>query len=533
VGAAQPNERAVGGDGISTYASPGTVLAQKYRVERVLGRGGMAVVVAAKHLQLREIVAVKLLHPHVLANPRAVERFLREARVAMRLRSDHVARVYDVGALDDRTPFVVMECLTGEDLGAVLRTRGRLELSEAVDYVLQACEGLAEAHALGVVHRDLKPANLFLTTRMDGSPSVKVLDFGVSKTTIELSDDAPSAREMSVAEPLEETAPPSMPAIPHSRRGTPPPTSTLPGGVGPAVVEDTRRSEVARQPMNDSPPIALGGITMTQAFLGSPKYVSPEQLRSARDADVRSDIWALGVILQELVSGLPPFAGETLEAISDSILHEKPAPLRVPGTGRLEHVLARCLAKERTNRYSNVQQFAEALVPFASEEGRVSAGRILRMVSGKRPNPPASASHVRIPLRPSSRRTAVTLGLLGVVLAGVGAAAVLRSSPPFRTSAPADPSPAVALVPPHAEPAVEPLPPLSSASAEPSSSATAPAASSLPATSPSPKPAPSAPSAKPAPPEASAHARKSAHPAPAKDVDPLGVQGGSLFDNRR
>ncbi len=119
---------------------------------------------------VRETVAVKLLHPHVLANPRSIDRFLREARVTMRLRGEHVARVHDVGALDDRTPFVVMESLEGADLGALLRDRGRLPVREAVDYVLQACEAVAEAHAIGVVHRDLKPANLFLTTRIDGSP---------------------------------------------------------------------------------------------------------------------------------------------------------------------------------------------------------------------------------------------------------------------------------------------------------------------------------------------------------------------------
>ena len=531
MGAAQSNERTVGvTDGISSYASPGTVLAQKYRVERVLGRGGMAVVVAAKHLQLREIVAVKLLHPHVLANPRALERFLREARVAMRLKSDHVARVYDVGALDDRTPFVVMECLSGEDLGAVLRTRGRLEVSEAVDYVLQACEAIAEAHALGVVHRDLKPANLFLTTRVDGSPTVKVLDFGVSKTTVELPDDSPSTRDVSLAAPLDETAPPSAPLVPYSRLSAGMVSATAPtlsGGAGPAA-GDTKRSEVER-PMDDSPPIVHGGITMTQAFLGSPKYVSPEQLRSARDTDVRSDIWALGVILHELVSGLPPFAGETLEAISESILYEKPAPLRIGGASRLEPVLARCLAKERGDRFPNVQSFAEALVPFASEEGRLSAGRVLRMVSAKRLSVPASASHVRIPAPSGSRRTAVTLGLLAVAVAAVGAGVtVLHSTPPAPASAPVDPSPGAAIVPPHTEPAVEHLPPLPSTSAVPSSNAATPAPSSAAATSPSARAASSAVT-----PEASAHPKKAVRSAGPKDVDPLGVQGGSLFDNRR
>src|SRR5262245_60757553 len=156
----------------------GTVLAGKYRIESLLGAGGMGVVVAATHVHLQERVAVKLLHPEMVKRASAVERFLREARVAMKLRGEHVVRVLDVG-IDQATPYLVMECLEGSDLGSVVREAGHLETSAAVDYVLQACEAIAEAHAAGVIHRDLKPANLFLTHRMDGSPCIKVLDFGV------------------------------------------------------------------------------------------------------------------------------------------------------------------------------------------------------------------------------------------------------------------------------------------------------------------------------------------------------------------
>jgi len=159
----------------------GGVIASKYRVDGVLGAGGMGIVVAATHLQLGDPFAIKVLRPEGSTRLEAVDRFLREARIAMRLRGEHVVRIYEVGTLDNGSPFIAMERLDGRDLRAVLHEEGRIPPSIAVDYVLQACEAIAEAHALGAIHRDLKPANLFLTTRVDGTGCVKVLDFGVSK----------------------------------------------------------------------------------------------------------------------------------------------------------------------------------------------------------------------------------------------------------------------------------------------------------------------------------------------------------------
>ncbi len=164
----------------SNIVSVGDVLAGKYRVERVLGMGGMGVVVAATHLDLREVRAIKLMRPE-LASDQAVERFLREARAVVRLRSEHVAEVYDVGRLESGAPYIVMEMLEGQDLSALLKERGRVPVEEAVLYIAQACHALTEAHEAGIVHRDLKPGNLFLTRRADGSPCIKVLDFGISK----------------------------------------------------------------------------------------------------------------------------------------------------------------------------------------------------------------------------------------------------------------------------------------------------------------------------------------------------------------
>ncbi|HEX2572345.1 MAG TPA: AAA-like domain-containing protein [Polyangia bacterium] len=166
---------------LETAIHPGAILLGKYRVERALGRGGMGLVVAARHIELRELFAIKLLAPSREDHPTAVSRFLREARAAARLTSEHAARVYDVGRLDDGTPFLVMEYLDGDNLDALLRRRGALPLGEAVRLVLEACDAIAEAHAIGIVHRDLKPSNLFLARRHNGRPCLKVIDFGVSK----------------------------------------------------------------------------------------------------------------------------------------------------------------------------------------------------------------------------------------------------------------------------------------------------------------------------------------------------------------
>src|SRR5262245_15691858 len=238
---------------------PGGILAGKCRIDRVLGQGGMGIVVAAHHLQLDERVAIKFLLPEALANPEAVARFGREARAAVKIKSEHVARVTDVGALPETgAPYMVMELMRGKDLGAALREQGALPVHLAVEYVLQACEALAEAHAIGIVHRDLKPANLFLTARADGSPCVKVLDFGISKIAA------------------------------HSGSG----------------------SDM--------------GMTRTQSIMGSPLYMSPEQMASARDVDQRSDVWAVGTVLYEIVTGHVPFTGETMPQLCTQILHHEP-----------------------------------------------------------------------------------------------------------------------------------------------------------------------------------------------------------------
>src|SRR5262245_55738847 len=162
----------------------GDIVAAKYKVERMLGKGGMGYVVAARHMQLDQPVAIKILVPELAENQDAVARFLREARAAVKIRSEHIVRVLDVGTLDDGTPFMVMEFLEGRDFAREIEERKTLPVRDAVDYVLQVCEGLAEAHSLGIVHRDLKPANLFITRKSNGTELVKILDFGISKALV-------------------------------------------------------------------------------------------------------------------------------------------------------------------------------------------------------------------------------------------------------------------------------------------------------------------------------------------------------------
>jgi len=294
----------------------GDVLDGKYRVEHVLGRGGMGMVVSAVHLHLGQRVALKLLLPEVCSNPDAVDRFLREARAAVQIHSEHVARVSDVGTLPSGAPYMVMEFLQGSDLGEVLRTRRTLGVGEAVGYVLQACEAIAEAHELGIVHRDLKLANLFLTKRPDKSAFVKVLDFGISK-----------------------------------------------------AMEGSLLAQSA-------------SATASAVVMGSPQYMSPEQTMSAKDVDFRTDVWSLGIILHEMLSGEPVFSGDSPTAVLIKISTVRPTPIRmirpdVPP--ELEKVILKCLEKKREDRYPNIAALARALHPFAPEHARVSVERIGRI----------------------------------------------------------------------------------------------------------------------------------------------------------
>ncbi|WP_438009282.1 serine/threonine-protein kinase [Sorangium sp. So ce321] len=502
----------------------GDVLAGKYRVEQIVGAGAMGMIVAAWHLELDQRVAMKFLHSH---SPGAdggdpTERFRREARALARIKSEHVARVLDVGSLPGGMPYMVMEFLEGNNLADEIRARGPLPALEAIGYVLQAIEAIAEAHAAGIVHRDLKPANLFLARRPDGGRLLKVLDFGISKSLLGITRD-----ELS--------------------------------------------------------------LTKTATLLGSPLYMSPEQVRSAREVDARADIWSLGVIIYEMLTGRTPYNGDSVPQLFSALLYETPlsvAQVRSDIPRELDAAVMHCLAKERDQRWRNVGDLGVALVGFGPPGGQVHVERARRVLglpdaglpslsrvsvlpsstnggaqsAGGRlsmpsvpssmpsmpsmpsipqgafmppgaPSPatttaetgPTVSSWSNTGLPPRAGRKGALIGLAvaaAATLAGVSLALVLflRSGPTPGGRQP--PSPAAALPPAGAaqEPAREAAPATASAAAPEAAAASAPAASSAPATpaaSSAPATPPPAASSAPAPLAVQPAAPASAAPRPA------------------
>ncbi len=402
----------------------GDVLLGKYRLERVVGQGGMGVVFEATHQTIGQKVAVKVLRPHVADAPRAGERFLREARAAGRLRSRHAVRIHDVDATGGGLPFLVLEWLEGHDLDAELEARGPLPIDDAVRFVCEAGDAVAEAHEAGIVHRDLKPSNLFLAEDRSGR-SCKVLDFGISK---------------------------------------------LPEGTDPS-------------------------ITSTDASLGTPLYMSPEPVRSARDVDARSDVWALGVILYELLAGRPPFMGETVTATAAAIVADTPSDLaflRPETPAALVAIVMRCLEKDPAERFADGAALLRALGPFAGrpveraiargadtleDAGRAGPSATPRDAAAEKQARTASEWERSASRPPAPLRGALlALGILLVVIASAGALGLramrsgganpsAASPPPAGTSAltTAAPSPSASnTTPPARGSAVETAPPIAS-----------------------------------------------------------------------
>jgi len=360
----------------------GAMVAGKYRVNDLLAVGGMGMVFAGTHVELDQRVAIKVVRPELSHSEEAVTRFLNEARAAAKLRGQHVARVLDSGRLESGIPYLVMEFLDGADLCTVIRRSGPLPASAAVHYVLQACEAIAEAHSEGIIHRDLKPENLFLIRAPDGSPVVKVLDFGISKR------ESPDAK----------------------------------------------------------------GLTDPTRGIGSPNYMSPEQMVAPDTVDHRSDVWSLGAVLYELLAGHPPFQADTLPAICVKVLREQPIPLkdlRPDAPAGLERVVMRCLSKRREERYSSVAELARELSTFAPDAARALASRAERILarsprdSGSTPLPlvlpPLSrprqseqSSDVAAPKRRRTKSWLVALALAGG--AAAGAFYWARGDGPFETN---------------------------------------------------------------------------------------------------
>jgi eukaryotic-like serine/threonine-protein kinase len=351
---------------VGSLPDVGDLLADKYRIERMIGEGAMGTVFAATDEALGRRVAVKTMRHRPADSPELVARFVNEARAAARIESEHVARIFDVGRTAGGSPFLVLELLNGEDLAQTLASRWPLPVCESTGWILQALEALAEAHSLGIVHRDLKPANLFLARKRDGTSIVKLLDFGISK-------DERSPR------------------------------------LGPA-------------------------ITVTAAMVGSPAYMAPEQLRDARKVDARADIWALGVVLYELVTGALPFNASNVADLCVAILERSPVSVRShrrDAPPELDDVLRRCLEREPNDRFPDVAALARALVPFGPLGSDAAAERVRTILR----TPPYASTAVERSKRSRKRRVralavvaaTVSLGAIAATCLGARASPILRS----------------------------------------------------------------------------------------------------------
>jgi len=277
---------------------PGRIVAGKYEVLRVLGEGGAGIVVAARHVVLNRLVALKFLRAPEVKLSECIESFASEARAMFDIANEHIVRVFDLDTLADGTPFMVMELLDGSDLRRQIAAHRVFAPAYVIELGRQICDGLAAAHAGGVIHRDIKPENIFVTAGRDGAVKFKLLDFGISRA---------SART------------------------------------------ETRRRR--------------SGLTS-----GTPAYMSPEQVRASPDYDSRTDIWSLGCVLYEMLTGASPFEGSTPEQCCAAVLDKRPAPIRVHRPEldpRLESIVMRCLSKQPRLRFSSALELRTALTLWA------------------------------------------------------------------------------------------------------------------------------------------------------------------------
>ncbi|MBX3259854.1 MAG: serine/threonine protein kinase [Labilithrix sp.] len=317
----------------SPYPAAGEIVDGKYKIEKILGEGGMGAVARATHVVLGGTLALKFMNPQFMTFPGAVERFVNEGRASKAIKSDHVLPVTDVGLLPNGTPYLLMECLYGLDLADLLARDGPsgLPIERAVHFVVQILRGLQAAHAIGIIHRDMKPSNCFVVTHDGEEDFVKILDFGISKVV---------------------------------------------------------------QPGSSS-------LTQTNSALGTPLYMSPEQARSPRDVDTRSDLYSVGVILYELLCGHTPFFSESGEftEILFQLFTADPPPIqqtRPELPDELAAIVHKALAREANDRYATAVAMAEALAPFASGK---SLALIERMRGFK---PPAKDSIIPMEGLPTS-----------------------------------------------------------------------------------------------------------------------------------
>jgi serine/threonine protein kinase len=321
----------------------GSMIAGRYRVERPIGEGAMGSVALARHVSLDETVAIKFLRPELRRDPVATARLAREAKALARIKSDHVARVLDVGVTLSVGPYMVMEYLEGVDLGHVLETEGPLTVSRAVECVLQVCEALTVAHTAGIVHRDIKPQNLFLA-RHGRFETLKILDFGIAEDT-------------------------------RTEQ-----TSGLSGSAGAAASSDDPPPSVdpffAGEPLSSRAPragVEATGPRSTASVFGTPSYMAPERVHNDPEADHRSDIWSVGVVLHELVTGRAIFDADSITETCARIVSDEPIALEQDDAvlpSSLRAIIARCLERDPARRYQSVEELAAALAPLATMHER-------------------------------------------------------------------------------------------------------------------------------------------------------------------
>src|SRR5688500_5844187 len=334
------SQHLAGGDPYS--ARPGDVLASKYVIEQPPVRTSSVLVFQVRHVDLGQRFTLKCLFPEASVDPDAVAKFLRGARAAIHLTSEHTARTVDAGRFPSNVPYIVSEALNGCDLRETLRVRGVLAPSEAVDLILQACEAVAEAHSNGLVHRNLNLTTLFAMRRPGGSSFIKVMDFGIADV----------------------------------------------------LAGDPARNETYLQFSSTPYPSNQAGEAI--------RCYSPEQIRGVKDIDTRTDVWALGAILHELLAGAPLYPAVSVPSLLAMIVADPPVPVtsvRSDVPSGLETVILRCLEKERSARFPSVADFAVALRSFASPEARGSIERITRTLAQGRSTlaPVSSSALVHVP----------------------------------------------------------------------------------------------------------------------------------------
>ena len=441
---------------ISPYPQPGEVLDGKYRVEHLLGEGGMGAVARATHILRRAPVALKFMSGAVLSMPGAVERFVNEGVAASQIDSDHVVKVFDVGRLPSGAPYLVMELLEGCDLGQLLEREGpALPVTRAVHFVIQALRALQTAHVAGIVHRDMKPSNCFVIDKDGEADFVKLVDFGISKVR----------------------------------------------------AEDGQAH-----------------LTRTNSALGTPLYMSPEQARSPRDVDHRTDLYSVGAILYEMLAGRTPYTSDTGEftEILFKIFTTEPEPiasLRPDLPDGLAAVVHRALERERDDRFASANDMAEALAPYADERShqvlaRLRAGRrsqtpgrsstVTPVVEAARATPSEATARTHVsdgdalrpastavgvtressvtPPQPRARSAGLVVAIAGVVVAAIAGTSLMlvhrgETAPasavaaPGTPPAPPPPPPSAMAVPPPAPPATAVVLAPESTAAEPPPSA--------------------------------------------------------------